>query len=338
MDSRLPVAAATWSGAEADPGWPEPETESPVTTRSPGSLKMVKLSDVVDLRDQIQSVTSAAALPLFKGMLHAGVGEGESGKTWIAAHAVADVADEVKSVLVLDGEMSAPAWRRRLIALGIGQDSLQLVNYCEMTDTSADVANVIEACAEAGRDGWPPVQLIVWDSALSMLSRTARSENDNAEVARVYDKLREIVRVTDAAGFIVDHVTRGSSSLVSRGATAKFNALDISYGVRLADGSVPSPLAPWSSLISVEKDRHGLLGKRADREASFTPRSDGGVHLDICELAAATHRLAAGNPTTKSIGAIAALDPPPISASDAFRRLGGNRKTVLDAFKLWKEQ
>jgi hypothetical protein len=291
-------------------------------------LRTVALSRVVPV--QAVRLTTDAALPIWRAQLHALVGEGESGKTWLAGHTAADVADAGHSVLVLDGEMSASSWLRRFIALGVSDDVLARVHYCEMTDTGANVPLVKATVAQLG------AQLVVWDSALSLISRTVQSENDNAGVSRVYDQLREIVR-DGPAGLIVDHTARGSGSLVSRGATAKFNSLDISYGVRLAEGAVPGMHADWSSTVSVEKDRHGLLPRRLDRTAQFTPLGAGNLALEVWESGESTHRLSAGNPITVLVAHIAALSPPPKSGNEAHKLLGGRRAHVLAAFKLWSE-
>ena len=298
---------------------------------APGALKTTPLSEVVPLT--AERVTTLASLPIWAAQLCAIVGEGESGKTWIAVHAVADVAARSHHVLVVDGEMSASSWRNRFRSLDIPAEVLTRVHYAEMTDTAADVDLVRNTVTALG------IRLVVWDSALSMLSRTARSENDNAEVARVYDRLREIVR-NGPAGLIVDHTTRGANNLVSRGATAKFNALDISYGVKLADGSVPGQAADWYSTVSVEKDRHGLLGARTDREVLFHPLGSGHLHIEITETAGATHRLTADRPPpiSAALSKIAALHPPPTSANDADNRLGGTRTVNLAAYKAWKAQ
>jgi hypothetical protein len=218
---------------------------------APVLLSTIALVDVEPF--VVEQLTSTASLPVFPGLLAAVVGEGESGKTWIAAQIAADVAAGGNHVLVLDGEMSASSWLRRLKHLGVTVEHLGRIHYAELTELGAAV-DLVRATVAALK-----IRLVIWDSALSLISRTAKSENDNAEVSRVYDRLRDIVR-NGPAGLIVDHTTRGSGSMVSRGATAKFNALDISYGVRLTEGSIPGPTNIWSSVISVEKDRHGVLG------------------------------------------------------------------------------
>lgn len=303
--------------------WPDPFAAEDRKPR----LSTVTLAEVVSL--DVPQLTSPVTLPLWRGYLAALVGPGESGKSWLAAHAVLDVVIRSANVLVLDGEMSAAAWRRRLLALGADVAHLQQVFYAEMSDESADVERVTGTIRQL------EIALIIWDSALSLISRTARSENDNADVSRVYDRLRVIVHA-GPAGLIVDHTAAGAINAVSRGATAKFNALDLAYGVRLAEGSIPGPLSDWSAIVTVEKDRHGLLPNRDDREALFHPLgAGGGLVLDVSEIVGASHRLSAANPVALMVDRIAGLDPPPKSANEAFRQLGGNRRVVLAAFRQW---
>jgi hypothetical protein len=293
---------------------------------SPARLNTTPLADVST--PDVERITSTKTLPLFAGMLHGLVGPSEVGKTTTAAHAVLDVADAGDGVLVLDGEMSAGAWRRKLTQLGAMGTTLGRVHYAEIAESSAAVDLV------RGTVTTLAIRLIVWDSALSLLSRTARSENDNAEVGRVLDRLRAIVR-DGPAGLVVDHSALASGQLVSRGASAKFAALDVSYGVKLVEGCVPGPLDHWSSLISIEKDRHGLLGERHDREITFIPLGHGMLAVDLAELGTRTHRLVSTNPIVTLTERIAQLDPPATSANDAYKRIGGTRSAVLNAYKLW---
>jgi hypothetical protein len=291
-------------------------------------LATVTLADAVS--PDVPQLTSAQTLPLWRGYLAVIVGPGESGMSWLAAHAALDVTRHGKDVLVLDGEMSGAAWRRRLLALGANDDELDRVHYAEMSDESASIERVTATIR------YLEVALTVWDSALSLICRTARSENDNAEVARVYDRLRAIVH-SGSAGLIVDHTAANASTSISRGATAKFNALDLAYGVRLAEGSIPGPLSDWSSIITVEKDRHGLLPSRDDREATFHPLGDTGhgLVLEVAEVVSASHRLSATNPVALAVSRIAGLDPPPKSANDAYKRLSGRRQTIQAAYRQW---
>lgn len=296
---------------------------------TPKYLPTVRLSDVET--PDIARLTSTHTLPVYYGMLHGLVGPGESGKSTIAAYTVLDVVNAGHRVLVLDGEMSGPAWRRKLTQLGASDEVLTLVHYAEITADSASVKLIRATVDELD------MRLIVWDSALSLIAHLARSENDNAEVSRVFDRLRGIIR-EGPAGLVVDHTALSSAALISRGASAKFNAFDISYGVRLAEGSVPGPFDTWSSVVSIEKDRHGLIGHRHDHEVTFQPLGGMSLHVDITETGNSTNRLSPTNPVTEMVARIGGMDPPPTSANDVYRRLGGKRMTVLAAYKKWCEQ
>jgi hypothetical protein len=312
----------------ADP-WADVPPPPEMIRTEPKRFTAVALSTVTT--PTVERVTSSKALPLYLGMLVGLVGPSETGKSTLGAHAVLDVAASGQAVLVCDGEMSAPTWRRKLLELGATDDDLTRVFYAEMSTDSADVDLVRSAVTIR------QIRLIVWDSALSLISRTAKSENDNAEVGRVFDRLRGIVR-DGPAGLMIDHSSKDAANPVSRGASAKFAALDISYGIRLTDGCVPGPLATWSTIVSVEKDRHALLGNRADREVTYCPLGNGQLAIDVAELSGSSHRLSATNPVAIALASIAALDPPPVSANDAYKRTGGKRTTILAAHKLWCSQ
>lgn len=322
------TASDTWTamgyGSPADTAR---ETDSPSENSAP-VLPARSLLEAGTL--DIERITSDKALPVYRAQLHGAVGPSETGKTTLVAHTGLDVASAGGHVLICDGEMSARAWRRKLQQLGATDDDLARIFYVEM---SGAVANVMSMRATiAALD----LRLVIWDSALSLISRTCRSENDNAEVGRLFDRLRSIV-ADGPAGIIVDHTGHSAATMVSRGASSKFAALDISYGIRLAEGSVPGPLDVWSTIVSVEKDRHGVLATRADREVTYCPLGRGALQLDIAETANATHRLSSTNPVNLTVRRIAELDPPPKSANDAYRRIGGRKATILAAYRAWQD-
>lgn len=295
-----------------------------------GSLPFRRLIDVEDLA--VTRVTTSRSLPVFAGMLAGLVGPSETGKSLLAGHMLLDVTQSGGRALLVDGEMSARAWRSRLRMLGADRSQLERVYYAEMSEGAADVEAVRDAVATVGAG------LVVWDSALSLISRTCMSENSNAEVGRVFDRLRDIVR-DGPAGLIVDHSAAAALSPVSRGASAKFAAFDLSYGIRLADGAVPSRAATWSSIVSVEKDRHGVMPGRTDHHVTVVPINGGaGVEIDVAAAGSSSHRLAAASPLAAAVAKIAALSPPPTSANEAYKLIGGTRTTALRAFRDWSER
>ncbi|MBV9594756.1 MAG: AAA family ATPase [Actinobacteria bacterium] len=266
-------------------------------------------------------------------MLASIFGKGESGKTWAAIHTGLDVVRASGPVLYCDGQMSAGVLRRRVQALGATPAELAHFHYCELTGTASDPEAVDERVTELG------VRLIVWDSALSLISQTAHSENDNAAVTVVYDKLRSIVGCRNVGGLIIDHIANGSiarlpGELTARAASAKFNSMDLAYGAQLAPGSTPSPTGKWSTHIGVSKDRHGLLPSRHGYLATYLPMPNGNLQIDMDRI---TGPVAASDldRTDELLGQIRALDPAARSANEAVRRLPGYRRAdVLAAYKL----
>lgn len=305
------------------------------------TLRTVNLRDVTT--PTLERVTSPKVLPLYLGMLHALVGPSESGKSLTAGATILDVVSvQHQKVLVLDGEMSAPFWRQKMIELGATDNELGRIYYAEMSGDAASVDLVCGAVESLG------IQLVTWDSALSLISRTAKSENDNAEVGRVFDRLREIVR-DGPAGLIIDHSAQGAEVQVSRGASSKFAALDVSYGVKRPKGTIPSLLDDWTTTISCEKDRHGVLGDRADYEVLFHPLGDRKVSVDIHKAGTSSHRFSFekklvddkrgvyDDKVLAKINEIEALDPPPKSSNDACKRISGTATIIRDAYRKWME-
>jgi hypothetical protein len=67
-------------------------------------------------------------------------------------------------------------------------------------------------------------------------------------VQRAYERvLLGVVRHRDieVAGILIDHTSAGGSTGKPRGATAKFNDLDISYGIELDSGAQPNLVNAW---------------------------------------------------------------------------------------------
>ncbi len=280
-------------------------------------------------------ITTDRAIPLFAGLIHGLVGAGESGKSWLALHAALDVARSGHAVLIVDGEMSAPAVRTRLVELGATDDELGRIHYAgPAAPTSGGTVHadmIVTRCAELD------VRLVVIDSAGSLLARVVQSENDNVAVTGVYDALRRIIADSPRALLVVDHTARAAGPVTPRGATAKFNSLDIQYGVTLADGAVPGTAADWTSTVTVEKDRHGLLDERFDVAALFHPLGGRALHIDLAVTCVRTNRLHTIPAVDRALARIRHLDPPPTSGNDAATRIGGKRALAQEAFKLWKD-
>lgn len=261
--------------------------------------------------------------PMFRRRTHALVGHGEACKSLIAGHVAMTTAARGGYVVIYDGEMNADRWRERLENMGARPEHLARIAYVDMRDPEG--WRLIEQAA-------PLLRLVICDSLAKYLARRVQSENDNAAVTKALDPWRVIANHGPAVAF-VDHAAAGADVMVSRGATAKFNDLDVSYGFKLDGGTAPNRLLPWRVRITVEKDRDGAIGHRNDLIATFTP-NDPELALSWDESTEQTHRLAS-DPIATAVDAIAKLDPPAKSANDAAARIGGTRSVALTAYKRW---
>lgn len=309
---------------QRSPGWTPPE----------GMPNLLPLSRAV--KPNLCPVPTGS-IPLWRSMLAALVGPGGSGKSLLAARAMLGALRNGEAVMVLDGEMGVWPWRERLADLGATEDELARVFHTPMGAEVADVDVLLHAIELLG------VVLVVWDSALAMLCTDGiDSENDNVAVMDTYQRISNVVKHAEIAGLIVDHTAKAGTTLGPRGASAKFNHLDLAYGVM--PGTGPRDKAqPWTVTLSVEKDRHSVLSGSRGFEVTF----DGGALPNTVTVTGAVDVLRAPrkpeSPSPEERVAalarrIAALDPVPTSANKAFAALGGNRREVLAAYRLHEEQ
>jgi hypothetical protein len=272
------------------------------------------------------------SLPLFLRRTHGLVGPGESGKSMLAAHAALTVAARGGRVVILDGEMSAWRWRDRIETMGARSrpELLDLISYVRMGDEDWRLLIL---------DYAPHASLIVCDSLSRYLAQAGvQSENANTEVTRAMTYWTQKVAAAGPAVLLLDHTSKEASSMVSRGASAKFNDLDVSYGLQLDGGSIPGRNEPWQSRLTVEKDRDALIGDRLDRVVTFTSTlTVDGYELEVrwAEPAGQSHRLRGVDREAAIHAKLDALNPPPLTPTEALNRLGGKRQTLWDAFKTW---
>jgi hypothetical protein len=319
---------------EEDPRQPEP-TKASVPHYTP--LPVIRLSTVGEFITT--RLTSDKALPIFTGVLHVVVGAGESCKSLLATVCALDAVRRGERILVIDSEMSAEVWRQRLTELGAKPDELDRFLYLPMgTPGALNPGRVVGTCRAFG------ARIVAWDAALSVLSRAgAKSENDNVEVQKTYERvLLDAIRNDlgiPVAGVLIDHTSAGGTTAKGRGATAKFNDIDMLYGVSLDEGEEPSLFEPWAFTVTVEKDRYALLDSRLDWHGEWRPLGKRRLAVELWRANVATNRLHRPSSNGRDFEAeIKALHPPPTSGNEAVTRLkaagrGGNRQKILEAFR-----
>jgi hypothetical protein len=205
----------------------------------------------------------------YPGKEHSLYGETESGKSWIALIATAQVLIAGGRVMYTDLESDMFEMVERLVALGVPEWAiLDRLSYINPEDGLKDSA--VNA-AELSRKFQKPYQLVVIDSmneALGLDGMSSMSTDDVTKWMRVVPRM--IAKACGAAILIIDHVTKSGES---RGRFA------IGSQAKLASVSgasfVVEPESPLGRglvgeiVIRIAKDRPGTLrGKAAEWRAA----------------------------------------------------------------------
>jgi KaiC/GvpD/RAD55 family RecA-like ATPase len=213
-----------------------------------------------------------------------------SGKSLTATASALEMARSGMRVGFLDFESTAMVFTRRLAQLGAapGDDAEANLSYFEMTgvalgDLSSARATLAATVTALNLD------VIVLDGFAVMLAMLGMDENSNSDVSAVGAMLIDLVKDSDRAILIIDHLAKESqnqsakSKTMARGASAKqaLPALALIVHVAVA----PAVGRPGLLHFVVSKDRYGLIGVPGDKATSvrFTPaeRADIDGGLDV---------------------------------------------------------
>jgi hypothetical protein len=205
---------------------------------------------------------------LYPGKTNAIHGESESGKSWIALIACAEVLNNPQGgrVLYIDYEDDLQEVVGRLLALGVSQDSLRYgadrFRYVQPQGSSKNKLNrdpVLRLVAQS----WT---LVVVDAATESLSIEGLSGRDENEVAEWAARLPKRFARQGACALWIDHVVkdregRGRFGIGSQHKMAV--ASGATYSVEVKQGMAPGARAEL--LMYVAKDRPGSVRRVAGR-------------------------------------------------------------------------
>lgn len=225
-----------------------------------------------------------------RGLFYAGkvnglLGESESGKTWIALHAVAQQLAAGHHVAYLDFEDSAHGVVGRLAALGV--DRAQIIErftYINPDDawSAQAVVDLGDTLAQAARS------LIVLDGVNAAMTLLGLDTNSTGDTTRFAQTLLDKLAATGAAVVTIDHVaknkeTRGKGGIGSQAKRAMVRGCSISVEVIQPFGR---GMVGQLKLI-VDKDRPGYVrgfsafAKQAGTAVLMSDANTGQVHVRI---------------------------------------------------------
>ena len=144
----------------------------------------------------------------YKGKINALLGESESGKTWVALHAVAQCLQVEQRVIYIDFEDSGRGILSRLRALGVKDKELANFTYANPDENLKleQRIDLVEALAEQKPD------FIVVDGVNAGMTLLGLDLTNNRDATMFSQTLPKPLTTTGAAIVTIDHVTKSKEN------------------------------------------------------------------------------------------------------------------------------
>lgn len=249
---------------------------------------LVRSGDYQPTTPEILAVEQSIPL-LYPGRINSLFGESGGGKTWVALAAVAEVVRAGGRVLIVDYEDAPAGIAERLVALGLTDDEIALVDY--VNPTTGIGLGVTELAKRAHT-----YRLVVLDSTGEAMAAGGVDPNADAEVARWFVLVRQLTRLDGGPAVVVlDHVPKATDapSAYAIGSQRKRAAVT-GAAYRVDTLREPAKGRDGKLRLTVAKDRPGNRAK-GTTAAVVDLTSDGETvqmrfHLSDAQAAAAEGR------------------------------------------------
>ena len=242
-----------------------PETIASENPDTESSWKPVELKDYYDGLFQAPVATilkrSDGAGLIYQGRVHSIYGESESGKSWIAQIATAELLKSDKKVIYIDFESDALDIVNRIKNLGVSRANLlQYFTYIR-PDGPRDVDDpywqeILEPDSAT---------LVVIDGVTESLTMWGGETKDNDAITRWMRIFpRTVATASGAAVVLIDHITKNAETRgrFAIGGQAKLATIDgAAYLVEPIEVLAPGKIG--SLTMRVTKDRPGFIRKSA---------------------------------------------------------------------------
>jgi hypothetical protein len=243
---------------------PEKPSEA-ILSEDESSWKPLPLSDYYDglFAPPIATILNRndGAGLIYQGRVHSFYGESESGKSWVAQIATAELLKDDKKVIYIDFESDALDIVNRLKSLGVSRANLlQYFTYIRP-----------EAARNADDPYWQAIlepesaTLVVIDGVTESLTMWGGETVDNDSITRWMRIFpRTVASASGAAVVLIDHITKNSETRgrFAIGGQAKLATID-GAAFLVEPIEVLSPGRVGSLTLRVTKDRPGFVRKSA---------------------------------------------------------------------------
>lgn len=325
------------------PGWTVPDLtvlDQPLEPGERTSWWPQPIATVVTQRDEALDPTQLARDDghrlFYAGRVNGLLGESESGKTWVALHAVHQALAVGETILYLDFEDSAKGIDDRLRLMGATDTHLERLHYANPDEALglAQRADLAEALGNA-------YTLVVIDGVNASMTLLGLDVDSSNAAATTYANtvLRPIAN-TGAAVVTIDHVPKNKEARGKGGIGAQAKRA-MTRGCALAV-EVATPFGPGMEgelRLTVDKDTTGKV-----RAVSGGAKNAGTVHIDstrpdqvVVHVAAPDLRPVADRdpfrPThlMEKVSRYLETLPAGCSGAEVERGVGGKRDYVRDA-------
>jgi hypothetical protein len=223
------------------------------------SWKPIALSDYYDglfqeVKANILTRTDGKSL-IYAGKVHSFYGESESGKSWVAQIATAEMLRDDKKVIYIDFESDPQDIVKRLKSLGVSRANLlQYFTYIRPESARSASDPYWEAILEP-----ESAHLVIIDGVTESLTMWGAQTVDNDDITKWMRQFpRKVAKESGAAVVLIDHITKNADTRgrFAIGGQAKLATIDgAAYIVEPIE--VLSPGRVGSLTLRVTKDRIG---------------------------------------------------------------------------------
>jgi hypothetical protein len=301
----LVVREATTGPAEQ--ALPAPEAEH--TTWWPVDLQAV-LTGVGGQPLPVMLLRTDGSALLYRGKVNGLLGESESGKTWVALLATAQVLLGGGVVVYLDFEDAPAGIVERLRALGVPDEALARLHYIGPDETLHQAASEDLAATLAAAQP----DLIVVDGFNAAMTLLGLEINDNGDATKFSQKLLSPLAATGATVLYVDHIPKAREGRGKGGIGAQAKRAMTTGCALLVEILEPFGRGMNGRIhLTVDKDRPGHV-----RALSAAAREVGTMVLE----------------SDRESGAVNARIVPPDTATPV-QRATGQRVQLKEAISAW---
>ena len=270
----------------------------------------------------------------YKGKINALLGESESGKTWVALHAVSQALQVALKVIYIDFEDSGKGILSRLRALGVEDEKFVNLTYAnpDQNLTLDERIDLVDALMEI------QPELIVVDGVNAAMTLLNLDLTSNRDATFFSQQLLKPLALSGAGVITIDHVTKSKEGRGNYAIGAQAKRADINGAAIMVEVVQPFGRGMTGELIlKVTKDRPGRV-REVSKEAKFAGRvllqstAEGLVKM-VVEAPLMAQSKTRPTHLMESISKLLEASTTPLSKSAVIKEIKGKTEWVMVAIQ-----